>query len=60
MVMKIKNTDIAVRILLDRDIDISIFKENILRKESSLFGFRLKLAGCQSEQEVENLINEYV
>lgn len=60
MTMKIKNTDVAVRILLDRDIDISTFKENILQKESSLFGFRLKLAGCKSEQEVENLINEYV
>ena len=60
MGMKIKNTDTAVRILFEKDIDVSVFKENILQKDGSLFTFKMDLAGCKTEQDVINLIERYV
>jgi len=50
----------AVRYIIDNGIDTTALLMNIKEKDGSTMLFNLKLAGCKKEQEVINLVNEYV
>ena len=50
----------AMRYLFENGIDVSTFKENVVNKDGTTMLFRLKLSACQTEEDVKNLMSQYV
>lgn len=48
------------RILMDMDIDFDTFIENIVAKDGSVFKFKLAFFGCNTENQIKQLVEQYV